>query len=710
VVAVSFEDVARLADRLAAARRGGFVGRLNEIELFRSALLASEPPFAVLHLHGPGGVGKTALLRELARVAVECDRPVVQVDGRDVEPTPPGFRLALSRAAGPVAWEVAQDAPEWPADGVWLIDTYETLAPLDAWLRESLLPLLPARSLVVLAGRNPPAPAWRTELDWAALTRVVALGNLRPEEGRTYLATRGIPAERHAEILAFTHGHPLALALVADALGRGESLTGFDPRGEPEVVRLLLERLVRDVPSPAHRLALEVCALVWTTTVTLLADVVGPAEAPDLFAWLRGLSCVEQGPHGLFPHDLAREALEADLRWRDPGGHRRLVARLSAHLVDRFQAARGVEQQRLWFDLFSLYRHHPGFGPYFEWAALGTAYAEPAAPPDHPAILEMVERHEGVDSALIARHWLARQPQAFLVFRDLGGALIGFMAQLAIHDATATDAAADPAVPAALDFARQHGPARPGEEILHLRFWMHRDLYQDVSPALNLAAINGSIHWTSRPNLAWSFVAIADPAVHEPHFTSIRFPRSPGADFAVGGRTYAAFAHDWRVEPAAAWMGIKLELASGAGTVAQSPPAVPSPSVLVLSEREFDGAVRQALRDFTRPDRLAVNPLSRTRLVAGAPAAPLSDVTEPAAPPEALRTLLSAAIATLTTNPKDLKLHRALWHTYVEPAPTQEQVAELLGLPFNTYRYHLAKGIERVADWLWRREIGGGDR
>jgi hypothetical protein len=59
----------------------------------------------------------------------------------------------------------------------------------------------------------------------------------------------------------------------------------------------------------------------------------------------------------------------------------------------------------------------------------------------------------------------------------------------------------------------------------------------------------------------------------------------------------------------------------------------------------------------------------------------------------------------LVANPKDLKFHRAIWHTYIEPAPTQERAAELLNLPYNTYRYQLANGIERIVDWLWQREI-----
>ena len=75
--------------------------------------------------------------------------------------------------------------------------------------------------------------------------------------------------------------------------------------------------------------------------------------------------------------------------------------------------------------------------------------------------------------------------------------------------------------------------------------------------------------------------------------------------------------------------------------------------------------------------------------------------------PEALRALILEAVASLAANPKEIKFHRAISHTCIEPAPTQERAAELLGLPFNTYRYHLANGIERITDWLWQRELNG---
>jgi hypothetical protein len=130
----------RIADRLAAARRGRFVGRIAELELFRSALLAAEPPFAVLHIYGTGGVGKTTLLREYAEVAADSGRSVVYLDGRNVDPSPPAFLFALRQIVGLEEVGVSPTELDWPPTGVLLIDTYETLAPLDAWLRETFLP------------------------------------------------------------------------------------------------------------------------------------------------------------------------------------------------------------------------------------------------------------------------------------------------------------------------------------------------------------------------------------------------------------------------------------------------------------------------------------------------------------------------------------------------------------------------------------------
>ena len=86
----------------------------------------------------------------------------------------------------------------------------------------------------------------------------------------------------------------------------------------PDVVRALLEGFVAGVPSSRHRRALEVVARARFTTEELMRAALDGDDAGELFAWLCGRSFVESGAYGVFPHDLAREVIDADLRWRDP--------------------------------------------------------------------------------------------------------------------------------------------------------------------------------------------------------------------------------------------------------------------------------------------------------------------------------------------------------------------------------------------------------
>ena len=74
--------------------------------------------------------------------------------------------------------------------------------------------------------------------------------------------------------------------------------------------------------------------------------------------------------------------------------------------------------------------------------------------------------------------------------------------------------------------------------------------------------------------------------------------------------------------------------------------------------------------------------------------------------PGSLRTTIEAAIDCLRDEPKGATLSAVLRRTFVQAAPTQEAAAEVLGLPFSTYRRHLAKAMEQLTDLLWAVEIG----
>lgn len=689
-----------LAKYLSVERHRRFVGRMHELELFWSAIAAPELPFHVLHIFGPGGVGKTSLLREFIRICEQAGIPAIYLDARNVEPSPEAFLAALRGMMSLTPLDSPfQTLSAQASRCVLLIDTYETLSPLDEWLREEFLPQLPANTLTVLAGRHPPSSTWRTDLGWQALLRPLSLRNLSPEQSQTYLTKREIPTAQHQAVLDFTHGHPLALSLVADVFAQGQDIC-FQPKAAPDVIKTLLERFVQEVPSLTHRMALEACTLVRLTTEALLAQMLSLPTVHDLFEWLRGLSFMEAGPLGLFPHDLAREVLAADLRWRNPDWYAELHQRARTYYTTRLQQIQGQEQHRILFDYIFLHRDNPAVRPRFTWQEHSSLLTDAMREADQPALIRMVAEYEGETSAGIAAHWLTRQPQGALVFRDAEQQLAGFVMMVALHQAEPEDLNADPATHRAWQYLQNHTPLRPGEGATLFRFWMARDTYQAVSPTQSLIFINFVQHHNTA-GLAFTFLPCAEPDVWTAMFAYADLTRLPEADFEVGDQRYGVYGHDWRVVSTTAWQDLlaRREIAASAQTTLPSPVSEP---LVVLSQAEFVEAVQDALRNFSHPNALNNNPLLQSRLV-------LERVTAKVGKAEqvtTLQALVKGAVESLQSSPREAKLHRALDRTYLHPAPTQELAAELLDLPFGTFRRHLKAGVARVADLLWQQEIG----
>jgi hypothetical protein len=531
------------------------------------------------------------------------------------------------------------------------------------------------------------------------LLRVVSLRNLSPEVSRQYLQACGVDPDRQEQLVELAHGHPLGLSLLADVVVRGGEAAA-DPL-TPDLVGTLLQRFVEIVPSGLHRRALEVCAPARVTTEALLREVLGLEDAHELFTWLRELSFVESGPEGVFPHDLARDALEADLRWRDPEGYRRVFRGIRGHVNGRLQASRGQEQQRAIADAKYLFRRLPGVGSPVDWEAWGQQYPEPARPGDREPLLDLVLTWEGEASAAIAARWWERQPEGFFVVRGQDGVIGGFLALLDLTRASTQDIEADPGARAAWDYAMRHAPPRPTEMVTQSRFIVDREAYQGPSATLNATPILTMQRYLGTPNLAWDFLALAEPERWDAYFAAADLPRAAGADFWVGGRRYGLFAHDFRQIPVDALLELVTERALAHDLTPSSPTV--QPLLLVLSQPEFDDAVRQALRDLRRPDLLSRNPLLRTRLVRDR-----AGDEEPVA--ATLEALVGAAVETLREHPRDDKLWRAVERTYVRPAATQERAAAALGLPFSTYRRHLTLGVDRVVAWLWDQEVYGEHR
>lgn len=581
---------------------------------------------AVLFVHGPGGIGKTALLGQFADLAVRAGARVVRIDARDLHLSPAGVEAGLRQAVGFTQASPFAVLAKGPRP-VLSIDTYEALVPLDDWVRERLLPRLPTSALTIIAGRQRPALGW-ADPAWRAVTQVL-------------------------------------------------TLTG--------------------IPDQLHRRTLEACAITRSTTEESLRAALGVQDASRLFGWLRGLSFVAEGPFGLFPHDLVRDLLEEDLRWRDPSAYRMLRSRVREHIVYRIRNGHGLERERATRDLFLLQRSSPQFAAHFTWGDPGVGWEDCVRPDDARHLIGLVAQAEGVTSAAIAQFWLRRQPEAFRVYRrGRSDHPVAMMAWLKLDNPDRHETDADPLVASAWDYVQRVRPLRPGEHLGIARFLVDPACYQRPSQLMTTMQVRVAGAYISADRIAWSVYAYANAALWTSLMTYIDHPLLDGANCTIGPHTYTLFGHDWRVTPLHEWLDLLAERGIQRQSVDGEPLREPQRHRL-LSQDQFAEAVRRALRDLHDRRQLASNPLLETCLV--------RDSVE--RPVERLVSLLEEAIDQLRLERGGDKLHRAVHRTYVHPAPSHERAAEILGLPFSTYRRHLARGVGSVTGWLWAREASG---
>lgn len=274
--------------------------------------------------------------------------------------------------------------------------------------------------------------------------------------------------------------------------------------------------------------------------------------------------------------------------------------------------------------------------------------------------------------------------------RDSFGDPRGALVVVDLARASPEEVAGDPVCAAAWTHAQRTRPPEPGEKVLLYRSVTDRDHHHHrASATQGMASVLMSQQPALDPSLGWSLIALGAPELwREVNLFTGFAPAGPAVtsgDFEVH-----LYAHDFATVPFERWVG---QLIARVVEAYLNPDGhTPPPAVVALSFEEFTAAVKDGLRHLHEPHRLARNPLAQSGLVSGGTG--LADV-------------LAEAIDELASDPRTEKLHRALQRTYVRPAATQELAAEVLGLPFSTYRRHLSTGIERVTATLWHRELHG---
>ena len=411
-----------VADRMVESAGRGWVGREREIGALLAAATADEPPFLVAFVHGPGGIGKSPPGPTAARRPPGPGARALYLDGRDVEPTPRGLRRALGQALGSTAADpdvgaLARALAARPT--VLVIDTYEGLGLLDAWLRTQFLPALPATTLTVLAGRDRPATAWHTTAGWQGLVAEFPLAALSADEADQLLRRRGLDERQARWAGEFAHGHPLALELAAAAV-RADRGAREAERWRPTACSKRSSGSSHPRPSPSSRPRRPSAGSPSPSSPPCSRR---RRPAPPSTSCARCRSS-EPTDDGLLLHDVVRDTVGNDLSMRDPD--RRRAYRRRAVAPPHRAPAR--------YDRGPVAAHGRPHVPHREPACCATRaspasglryWVEPAAPRDRAAVLDIVARHESPTAAAVLGRWWERHAETFSVARGADGAVAG---------------------------------------------------------------------------------------------------------------------------------------------------------------------------------------------------------------------------------------------------------------------------------------------
>lgn len=531
----------RVKDILADKASGNFVGRREELSLLFECLLERGP--LVTWVHGIPGIGKSTLLAEFRTRAESAGAGVVALDCRLMEPTPDGFHRALQGAH-----DAATGKPV-----VLVLDSYESLLLLDAWLRQTFIPELKESVRLVLASRYPPNASWLLALEWQGLFRVLTLREMPDMDAMELLTRAGIGMREAQRLNRLARGNPLALrlAMLAAPARSGEEL---EAAAAQAVVRQLAGLYLQSVPDPDLRAALEAASVVFRFTRSL-AQAMLPNVPPDTYHRLEKSSFVASTRDGLVLHDAVREALAASLRSSDP--HRFQMYRQAAWRRLREEAGAASREQMWAYTSGMIFLlDNPVVREAFFPTRSPAVNVERAGPGDAAAIRQVIGSHEVPAAASILEGWWEQAPSTFRAVRDgTGVSLSGFYVFIELRDKSLPRMDEDPLVRAWRRHLANH-PIPKEQTAVFLRRWLSAERGELPSPVQAACWLDVKRSYMElRPRLRRCYLALCDLVTYGPTAESLGFEIVEGASVTLDGVTHHLAVLDFGPGSIDAWLG-----------------------------------------------------------------------------------------------------------------------------------------------------------
>lgn len=545
-----------LGDQLEIA---SFVGRERELAVLLRTL--EEDGQLVTFVHGIAGIGKSSLLGAFVRRAREHGATVIRIDCANIEPTDRGFMAELARAIGGGDDDPLRRMATMRSRVILTLDTYEAFRISDAWIRQTLLPRLPANARAVIAGREPPSMAWFGSLGWSGALSVLDLGPLDETDALQLLRDSGLSSAAAANVNRAARGYPLALRVAAaGAVDRTLGDVGVQ-RALEELAARYLEHADENT-----RLVLEAACVVRRVTPSLLAAMLPEVAPRDALERLQALPFVHSAPDGLVIHPTLREAIATRLGTNDRVLRLRYRQAAWRLLREEVGSAPVSDLWRYTADMLYLIENPIVREAFFP--AGGQLYTvEPALSTDRPALLETIARHEAPESAAIAHAWLDRAPETFRVVRDREGVVAGFYQVFEVGALAGRASPHDPITTRWRGHLRED-PVRPGDLVLFSRRMLDRERGEAPGPLQAAVFLDVKrLYMELRPKLRRIYWGAHNALEFLPALGPLGFVAVPAADGLLDGRPFRMLMLDfgpgsvdeWLARVAATELGLNQE-------------------------------------------------------------------------------------------------------------------------------------------------------
>jgi hypothetical protein len=392
---------ATIADLIRQGRRTTLAGRDAELRLLRQVTAHGGP--VVVYVHGPAGIGKTALISALD-VSLEDEHVRrLHIAAGAVEPAPAAILAALGRVLDHEARTVAELATALASVKdltVVMVDDLDTWRLAATWLRTDLLPALPASTRFVFAGAVPPPPAWSTEYGQYFLD--IKLGALPKAESDAAVAAAGLSAETAERIWLLSGGHPLGMRMAMHAARTGSLGTTRDA-GE------LANAILHAIGDTNLRRAVEACAIVRRANRSLMSAIL-EAEEPiplSLLEAVEALPFATRDAEGIYIAEPVRRAIVDWMSGVEAERYQLWRKTAADWIVSRLRTAGRSGRWRHMADLLHLLEQPPLRNAFFPPEEEAPP-VEPARSDDFDQIFEIAEVRDGPDERARIEVWAQR--------------------------------------------------------------------------------------------------------------------------------------------------------------------------------------------------------------------------------------------------------------------------------------------------------------